>query len=258
MSTTVFLQIFFNIVVFTFILMIFARLRRPAKDDPRLSKGLQMLSSKIAILEDLNDRTERQVQQMLNLLDQKSKELQQKIAASETQVQQIKQSMHQSMEVAQIFQDKIPHSEIIERQNSMKYIQAARLAHQGYSIDQILREVDLPRGEVEFIAKVNKEQLTFREEELPAWAQSPMGESAPVRQSVMQIEKEPPLPASGPPATSTAVSTALEEQLALLGQNFRKAQSSATVKAAPRNLRQGEVRSREVRAFEFPRIGPEA
>lgn len=173
MSFTVFMQVFFNIVVLTLIFVVFARLRRPAKDDPRLSKGLQLLSSKIAVLEDLNDRTESQVQQMLTLLDQKSRELQQKITNAESQVLQIQQSMSQSLEVAQIFQDKIPHSEIIERQNSMKYIRAARLAHQGLSVEDIMREVDLPRGEVEFIAKVNRDQLSFREEDLPAWAKDP-------------------------------------------------------------------------------------
>lgn len=178
MSFTVFMQVFFNIVVLTLIFVVFARLRRPAKDDPRLSKGLQLLSSKIAVLEDLNDRTESQVQQMLTLLDQKSRELQQKIMTAETQVQQIRQSMNQSLEVAQIFQDKIPHSEIIERQNSMKYIRAARMAHQGHGVEEIMREVDLPRGEIEFIAKVNREQLSFREEDLPAWAKEPGGTAA--------------------------------------------------------------------------------
>lgn len=185
MSFTIFMQVFFNIIVLTSIFVIFARLRRPAKDDPRLSKGLQLLSSKIAVLEDLNDRTESQVQQMLTLLDQKSRELQQKITTAENQVQQIRQSMNQSLEVAQIFQDKIPHSEVIERQNSMKYIRAARMAHQGFSVEEIMREVDLPRGEIEFISKVNREQLSFREEDLPAWAREPVSEQPAVAQSVV-------------------------------------------------------------------------
>jgi len=172
-SFTLFLQVFFNIAILTAVFVIFARLRRPAKDDPRMSKGLQLLSSKIAILEDLNDRTETQVQHMLTLLDQKSRELQAKVALAEQQVQAVRQSMDQSLEVAQIFQDKIPHTEIIERQNSMKYIKAARLAHAGYSVDQIAAQVDLPSGEIEFIAKVNRDSLSFREDELPAWARQP-------------------------------------------------------------------------------------
>jgi hypothetical protein len=173
MSFTMFLQLFANVAFTVGLFVIFARLRRPAKDDPRLSKGLQLLSSKIAVLEDLSDRTETQVQQMLLLLDQKSKELQSKIALAEQQVLAVRQSMNQSLEVAQIFQDKIPHTEIIERQNSVKYIRAARLAHAGVSVADIAREVDLPLGEIEFIAKVNQDSLSFREEELPAWARDP-------------------------------------------------------------------------------------
>ncbi len=173
MSFPMFFQILTTLVFAVGFFVIFARLRRPAKDDPRLSKGLQLLSSKIAVLEDLSDRTEHQVQQMLNLLDQKSKELQSKISLAEQQVAAVRQSMNQSLEVAQIFQDKIPHNEIIERQNSVKYIKAARLAHAGVSVEDIARDVDLPMGEIEFIAKVNQESLSFREEDLPAWAREP-------------------------------------------------------------------------------------
>lgn len=177
MSFMIFLQIFVNVAMVVALAVVFARLRRPAKDDPRLSKGLQLLSSKIAVLEDLSDRTETQVQQMLLLLDQKSRELQSKIALADQQVAAVRQSMEQSLEVAQIFQDKIPHSEIIERQNSVKYIRAARLAHAGASVADIAREVDLPTGEIEFIAKVNQENLSFREEDLPAWAKEPVAAS---------------------------------------------------------------------------------
>ncbi len=173
MSFPVVLQVLANIAFAVSIFVIFARLRRPAKDDPRLSKGLQLLSSKIAVLEDLSDRTESQVNQMLTLLDQKSRELQSKIALADQQVNAIRQSMDQSLEVATIFQDKIPHNEIIERQNSVKYIRAARMAHAGVSVAEIAREVDLPISEIEFIAKVNQDNLSFREDELPAWAREP-------------------------------------------------------------------------------------
>jgi hypothetical protein len=203
MSLPVFLQILANIVFAIGFVVVFARLRRPAKDDPRLSKGLQLLSSKIAVLEDLSDRTEHQVQQMLTLLDQKSKELQSKIALAEQQVMAVRQSMEQSLEVAQIFQDKIPHTEIIERQNSVKYIKAARLAHAGVSVADISKEVDLPLGEIEFIAKVNQENLSFREEDLPAWAREPQldasgrADHAAMAASIdPQFEEQMPIPQS--------------------------------------------------------------
>ena len=173
MSFGLFVQVLINIVMLAGLFVVFARLRRPPKDDPRLSKGLQLLSSKIAVLEDLNDRTETQVNQMMELLEQKSKELQTKVHQAEQHVQAVQVAISKSLEVSKIFQDKIPHDEIIERQQSMKYIKAARMAHAGLSVEEIAREIDLPNGEIEFIAKVNRKSLTFREEDLPEWAREP-------------------------------------------------------------------------------------
>jgi flagellar hook-basal body complex protein FliE len=79
--------------------------------------------------------------------------------------------------VAEIFQDKIPHEEIIQRQSTIKYVQAARMAHSGASIEEIVKEVGLPQSEVEFIAKVNKDQLMFSEEQLPGWVQGVRSDS---------------------------------------------------------------------------------
>lgn len=164
-------QLLVNIVLFAGVVGLWMRLHRPQKDDPRLSKGLQLLQSKIAILEDLSDRTEVQVGQLTALLEQKCKEIQAKIQLSEKQLNKIDQSTQKSLEVAKIFQDRIPHGEILERQNTVKYVKAARLAHQGLSFDEIAEQVDLSRGEIEFIAKVNKDQLMFCEDSLPEWAQ---------------------------------------------------------------------------------------
>ncbi|WP_413295256.1 DUF2802 domain-containing protein [Bdellovibrio sp. HCB185ZH] len=163
-------QLLVNVILLAGVVGVWVRLNRPAKDDPRLSKGLQLLQSKIAVLEDLSDRTETQVNQLTALLEQKVKDIQSKIQASEKQIAKIDQSMQKSMEVAKIFQDRIPHEEIVERQNTIKYVKAARLAHQGLSADEIASQVDLSRGEIEFIAKVNKDQLMFCEESLPEWA----------------------------------------------------------------------------------------
>lgn len=170
MSFWVLLQILVNLVFVAGLVGAWIRLGRPQKDDPRLSKGLQLLQSKIAVLEDLSDRTETQVNQLTALLEQKVKDIQFKIQAADKQIAKIEHSMQKSLEVAKIFQDKIPHTEIIERQNTVKYVKAARLAHQGHSVEEILQEVDLSRGEIEFIAKVNKEQLMFCEDSLPEWA----------------------------------------------------------------------------------------
>ncbi len=171
MNIWILLQILVNVTLVLGVVVMWVRLNRPAKDDPRLSRGLQLLQSKISVLEDLSDRTDRQVKQLSELLDQKSRSLQNKIFDSEKQVQKLDQSMFKSMEVAQIFQDKIPHEEIIERQNTIKYVKAARMAHEGKAIEEIAAQIDLPREQLEFIAKVNKDQLMFDESQLPAWAQ---------------------------------------------------------------------------------------
>lgn len=257
MSFTLFLQVFFNIAILTAVFVIFARLRRPAKDDPRMSKGLQLLSSKIAVLEDLNDRTETQVQQMLTLLDQKSRELQAKIALAEQQVQAVRQSMDQSLEVAQIFQDKIPHTEIIERQNSMKYIKAARLAHAGYSVEQIAAQVDLPSGEIDFIAKVNRDSLSFREEELPAWARQPVSDFAPAESGFREASFQETAPAPQTPSTpvaATAIPAApvLSVEQAGLVDRLNRLQfemKNLDIELATRSMAPGKDLSR---AFETP------
>lgn len=170
MSFWVLLQVLVNLVLFAGLAVTWVRLSRPAKDDPRLSKGLQLLQSKIAVLEDLSDRTETQVSQLTALLETKCRDIQEKIAAADRQISRIDASAKKSLEVANIFQDRIPHSEIVERQNTIKYVTAARLAHQGHSVDDIAARVDLSRAEIEFIAKVNRERLQFSEEDLPEWA----------------------------------------------------------------------------------------
>lgn len=147
------------------------RLTRAPKDDPRLSRGLQLLQSKISVLEDLSDRSDLQAKQLTLMLEQKSREVQVRIGEAERHVREIQTSIERSREVARMFEDKIPHHEIIERRNTAKYVQAARLAHRGASPAEIASQVDLPMGEIEFIAKVNKDRLMFAEDQLPWWAE---------------------------------------------------------------------------------------
>ncbi len=148
--------------------------RGPAKDDPRLSRGLQLLQNKISVLEDLSDQTDTQVKKLIHILDQKGAQVQRKIRESENQILKINESMKKSLDVADVFQDKIPHQEIINRQNSIKYIQAAQMAHKGATVREIVEKVGLPEGEVNFIAKINRDKLVFDQERLPAWAQRGM------------------------------------------------------------------------------------
>jgi hypothetical protein len=102
-------QLTVNIVLFLSILVLWQKSKVNSKEDPRLSRGLQILQNKIAILEDLSDRTDVQIKQIAALLDQKSRDVQEKILSAERHVLMIKKSIEDSLEVAKIFQDKIPH-----------------------------------------------------------------------------------------------------------------------------------------------------
>lgn len=181
MSAWIVVQIILNIGFVAAALVCWARLNRPQKDDPRLSRGLQLLQSKIAILEDLSDRTDMQVKQLTHLLDQKGKEVQEYVSSAQNQIAKVEDSIQKSMDVSKIFQDKIPHKEIIERQNTAKYVQAARLANQGMSVDELAERIDIPRSELEFIAKVNKNKLMFSEDHLPEWIQEQEVEQPAIR-----------------------------------------------------------------------------
>jgi mannose/fructose/N-acetylgalactosamine-specific phosphotransferase system component IIB len=209
-------QIFVDLVLIASAGFVWVKLHRPAKDDPRLSRGLQLLQSKISVLEDLSDRTETQVTQLTTLMEQKCRDIQKTIFEAEKEVQKIQAATEKSLEVAKIFQDKIPHQEIIERQNTIKYVKAARMAHSGASIDDIAAVVDLSRGEIEFIAKVNREQLQFSEEDLPAWAK---GEALAQEVSTPHDFVEPLIQKPAMPQVSPQV----QQTLSNLGAQFRQA-----------------------------------
>jgi hypothetical protein len=163
-------QVLFDLILAAGFMAMWWRLRRPPQDDPRLSRGLQLLQTKITVLEDLSDRTDAQVKQLSNLLDHKTRTVQNKILEAEQQMLKIDHSMHKSMEVAEIFQDKIPHQESLERQRTVEYVKAARMANSGMSVEAIAEAVHLPKEQIDLIAKFNRDQLMFDESALPAWA----------------------------------------------------------------------------------------
>jgi hypothetical protein len=165
------IQLIFNLFVFASIAAILWRIRRPPQDDPRLSRGLQLLQTKITVLEDLSDRTEAQVKQLTALLDQKTRMLQNKVIEAEAQILKIDHSMETAGEVLPAAAAAaIPPAEAAERQRTIEYVRAARLANSGVSVDQIVKQSALPREQVELIAKFNRDQLMFDESQLPDWA----------------------------------------------------------------------------------------
>lgn len=220
MSLWTLFQVIFDLTILVACISMWMRLRRPPQDDPRLSRGLQLLQTKITVLEDLSDRTDAQVKQLSGLLDQKSRMVQNKILEAEQQVLKIDHSMNKSLEVAEIFQDKIPHQEILERQRTVEYVKAARMAHSGLSVEEISKTVHLPREQVELIAKFNREQLMFDETQLPQWATRPQGADPSFALNEMDF------------VSGLETPRALDPDLTQIQKNFKQAVQSANAAAA--------------------------
>lgn len=169
MTTWIILQIAFDLFLLAGMFYMLIRLRAREKEDPRIVQGLRLLQTKISILQDLSDKTDTQSKQVLALMDRKLRDVQTHFKEVDKHIAKVDFSIQKSMEVANIFQDKIPHEEIVERKTTSKYIRAAQLAYKGKSVDEISKEIDLPRGELDLIVKLNSKQLMFNEDSLPEW-----------------------------------------------------------------------------------------
>jgi hypothetical protein len=141
------------------------------KEDQRMTKGLQLLQNKISILEDLSDRTDEQVHKLVHLIDKKAGEVRSHLSAADEKIEHIEAALSKALDISKVFSEQIPQQEMMNRQNTNAYVQAAKMAHQGFSIDQISAKVDLSPAEIEMITKVNKDNLQFSEDSLPTWIQ---------------------------------------------------------------------------------------
>ena len=143
------------------------------KEDQRLTRGLQLLQNKISILEDLSDRTDEQVHKLVHVIDQKANEVRTHLTMADQKIEQIDVALTKALDISKAFNDKtpqqVPQHEILNRQKTNAYVQAAKMAHQGFSTEQISTKVDLSPAEIEMITKVNKDNLQFCEENLPSW-----------------------------------------------------------------------------------------
>ncbi|MCB9072858.1 MAG: DUF2802 domain-containing protein [Bdellovibrionaceae bacterium] len=172
-------QFALNLIFLAGIALCIIKLRVRREEDPRLSYGLKLLQNKLAILEDLSDKTDHQVKKIIALMEAKMKDVQTKINDADQKLNAIHEAMGRTMEVASIFKEQIPHEEIVEQKVTSKYVNAARLAHQGFTREQILQKVNLPDAELDLIIKLNKDQLMFAEEQLPAWVEKNPVENTP-------------------------------------------------------------------------------
>lgn len=192
MGLLIFLQVIFDLAfIATATLLLIERSKVRSSEDPRLSRGLQLLSSKIAILQDLMDRSETMSRQMTALIDGKQQDIQERLEDAEVHLHKIRQATEKSEKIARIFQDQIPHQEILQTQNTAKYHRAAKMSHQGFSADDIAKQIDLPRGELDLIIKVNRGRLVTEKSEISRMimrTEEPPREIAPIVESeIVQV-----------------------------------------------------------------------
>jgi hypothetical protein len=161
-----------NILLIAFIAFNHLSKNKNKAEDQRLTKGLQLLQNKISILQDLSDKTDEQVRKWVHLIETKAQDVQGQLKKSDEKIIQIESALSKALDVSKIFYEQVPHAEMAERQKTGKYVQAAKLANQGFSTDQISQKIDLSTAEIEMIIKMNREELQFAEERLPAWVQA--------------------------------------------------------------------------------------
>ena len=169
MTLTLLMLTFLNVVLLLGLsFSVFLRIKEK-KEDQRLTKGLQLLQNKISILEDLSDRTDEQVHKLVHLIDQKANEVRHHLTSADQKIEQIDTALSKALDISKVFNEQVPHQELMDRQKTSAYVQAAKMANQGFSIEQISAKVDLSPAEIEMITKVNKDTLQFSEDALPAW-----------------------------------------------------------------------------------------
>lgn len=158
-----------NLLMLTLLLFSWLTKNKTRIEDQRLTKGLQLLQNKISILQDLSDKSDEQVRKWVHLIEQKSYDVQNQLTRSDEKIEQIEAVLVKALDVTKAFSEQMPHETLAERQKTSRYAQAAKLAHQGYSADQISQKVDLSIAEIDIIIKMNRNELQFSEDNLPAW-----------------------------------------------------------------------------------------
>lgn len=158
-----------NILLMSLVLFSWLFKNKNKLEEQKLSKGLQLLQNKISILQDLADRSDEQVRKWVYLIEQKSTDLQNLMNIADEKIGNINKTLDHAIEVTQVFYDKTPQATLMERLKTSKYVHAAKLANQGFSSEIIAQKIDLSMAEIELIIKLNKDQLQFSENQLPAW-----------------------------------------------------------------------------------------
>jgi hypothetical protein len=160
LTSLVLLQSIVNVLLFTFMGFLWKRLKLLTGDEGRLKQGLQILQTKLAILEDLSAHIETQMQQANQIFETKEKSL-------ENLLEESKKMM--SILDEKSFLITASSETLRERENAIKFTQAALLAHKGLIPSLIAEKIGLGLQESELIYSLNRETLQFKVEELPHW-----------------------------------------------------------------------------------------
>lgn len=149
--------------------LLWIRLRHLAGEDGKLRQGLQIIHSKIAILEDLSGQIDDQHQQINLVLESKTKQFEAKFEAANQLINQLNQTIAQVEEKNQFISEGLTPEVQIERETAIKYVKAAFLAHRGMQPGPLAELVGLGIEEASLIKTMNQDQLQFKVAELPDW-----------------------------------------------------------------------------------------
>lgn len=168
-STWLLVLTVFNLVVLSVLtIQVFLKLKEK-KEDLRLAKGLQLLQNKISILQDLSDKTDHQVHKIVQVIDKKSGDIQSNMAIIDSKIAHVEAALIRATEISKNLATQVSPQTMSEMQKTSRHVQAAKLANQGFTREQIMDKVDLNPAEIDLIFKVNKDQLQFAEDQLPGW-----------------------------------------------------------------------------------------
>jgi hypothetical protein len=153
-------QTILNILFMAFIGLLWVRLRHLTGDEGRLKQGLQILQTKIAILEDLGRKVDEQSSQIMQVLDHKRATIESLLERAHSVMAQIENKTTLACADSET---------LIERENVIKFTKAAILANKGLRPNEIASRLNLGIQEAELIYSLNAQQLQFKLDELPGW-----------------------------------------------------------------------------------------
>ena len=161
MSVWLIIQILLNVTFFVGLLFCLVKIQKDREEDIRMAQGLRLLQSKISVLEDLSDHAEVQSKKIMSLLDSKMNEARGVLEPLDAGLGEIHQALAKGETIKKHLSEELPHDRLFDQQQKGKYLQAAQLSHQGWSPEDIARQLELPLAEVLLVQKVNKKKIIY-------------------------------------------------------------------------------------------------